>query len=71
MPVILRSFFAELFHGIGQSATDSGFSSSSETDHHDSVTHHDCFHKLDDLCEELFWLLVVDAVQLILDGSLQ
>jgi hypothetical protein len=26
---------------------------------------------LDDLCEELFWLLVVDAVQLILDGSLQ
>jgi hypothetical protein len=35
------------------------------------VTHHDCFHELNDLCEELLWLLVVDTVQLILNGSLQ
>lgn len=71
MPIVLRAFFVELFHGLSQCADDCGFTCPCEAYHHDSVTHVDGLHQLNDLCEEFLGFLVIGKLQLVLDGSLK
>lgn len=71
VPVILWALLVQLLHSFGQSAADSSFPGSCQTYNHDSVTYHDCFHQLNDFSEEFLWLLIVKAVQLVFNGSLQ
>lgn len=71
MPIVLRTFFVELLHSLSQSINDCGFTCSCETNHHDSVTHVDGLHQLNDFCEEFLGFLVIGKLQLVLDGSLK
>lgn len=71
MVVVFRSLLRELLAGVGESLDDCGFAGAGVAHDHDAMPHHDGLHKLDDLCDEFFWLLVVLQLELVLDCALE